>query len=55
MIYKKIWGELKDKLTSAGENAHPRFKGKKEEPTIQIFKILRMMNELEMNQVKKIK
>jgi len=51
--YKEIWRKLEKKLIYANDNAHPRFKGMGERPTIQISKVLRMMKELETDQVKR--
>ena len=55
MDCKKIWKELKKKLIYADENAHPRFKSMGEKPTIPIFRVLRIMEELETDQKKEIK
>ena len=55
MNYKKVWKKLEEKLIYADENAHPRFKSMGEKPTIPIFRVLKMMKELEINQVKEIK
>ena len=54
MDYKKIWKQLGKKLVYADENAHPRFKSMGEKPTIPIFRVLKMMKELEINQIKEI-
>lgn len=54
MDYKKVWKQLEKKLVYADENAHPRFKSMGEKPTIPIFRVLRMMKELEVNQIKEI-